>query len=156
MNNCYFYSLNKKEQNKYLEELKIENNNINKYHNYIHWFSLNNKLKKSDFLNQIDKFKYYTYAIIYNKIINHNLLKLKNGKFMSERNPNYENNFSILLNNFKYIKIEEIINGIKLPNNYYLPNKKQHYFQDKLGNYILPRIEEEFEINSFYNLSNYL
>jgi hypothetical protein len=147
------YNSTKEETQKIKIQHKKLQTEIKKYHNYIHWFVNENNLHKNKFLDQIEYFRFYTYAIIWNKILNDDSMKKKNGDYISERNPNYEENILKLLNKYKYIELNEFLENEEPM---YSTNNKHKYLQDLEGNYILPRIEEDYNINSFYNLSRNL
>jgi hypothetical protein len=113
---------------------------IQKYHNYIHWFVKKNNLNKKLFLSVIECFRFYTYSVIHNKLLNNPIMKKRviDGKIKN------------LLSNYKYIDLDDFIDN---PEPELTLENSSKRLQDSLGNYILPRIDEKYDINSHYNLS---
>lgn len=120
-------------------------------------FNSNNLIKKyniviENFFNYVNCFKTYTYSMIYNKIINDQKMKNENGQPISINNSNYFKIFKSLLNKYKYVKFVDVIE-------FDFPDYRRNiwandYLRDNLGNYILPRLNKEFNMDSRYNLSN--
>lgn len=146
---CYFYGKEKIERKNYLE---LRNKNILEYKKFLNWYVKSKKYDFNMFKRELRIFCFYSYAIINNKIINDNRMKKKNGDFLKYNTEHYHTKFQEVLNDWNLIFIDDLQeNEIPYKRNGYI----HKYLQDKKGNYILPRIEEEFNINSYYNVSNY-
>ena len=129
--------------------IMLKNEKIRKYHGYIHWYCKEYNLNKTKFLNEIEYHRFYTYAIIYNRIINDDSIKEGDREFIPGENSNYDTIFNRILSNYKYITFKELIENDRPIHGKYI----HRYLQDLIGNYILPRIDEQYEIDSYYNLS---
>lgn len=144
------YGKEKDTRKKFLE---LRNNKIKEYKKFLNWYINNNSYSPNMFKKKLILFRFYSYAIINNKIINDDKMKKKNGDLIKQHTIYYDTKFKeVFDNDYDLIFIEDLQNNEEP---YCIRKGEYKYLQDKKGNYILPRIETEYNINSYYNVSNY-
>lgn len=132
--------------------LELRNKKIIEYKKFLNWYINNNNYNHNMFKRKLRLFGFYSYAIIYNKIINDDKMKKKNGDLIKQHTIYYDTKFQeVFDNDYNLIYIEDLERNEEPYNN----KGEYKHLQDIKGNYILPRIETEYNINSYYNVSSY-